>query len=101
MGAIEGTAMSVMKSVRPQTLSPVFVVAFTSLLVPCGGSLALEFCLSDPRVAQVRCSGFVRGSETAVLRVAMMSVIVCPPGGRSLGGAVGFVFSTPQGTIKS
>jgi hypothetical protein len=86
----------VIDNVCLRSLSPAFVVAFLSLLVLLGGSLAFWFCLSDPRAALVRNSGVIGVSVTAVLIVARMSVFVCLPGGRSFGAAVGFVLSAPQ-----
>ena len=75
MGAIGGPAMKAIIGVclRPpsavchRTLSFALVVAFTSLLDLWGGSLALDFCLSDPRVALVRHLGYVGGSASVVL----------------------------------
>ena len=75
MGAIGGIAMKAIGvCLRPpgavchRTLSFTVVVALSSLLDLCGGSLALDFCLSDPRVALARHLGYVGGSASAVLK---------------------------------
>ena len=75
MGAIGSLAVSAIISVclRPliavchSFLSLALVVALSTLLVLWGGSLALSSCLSDPCVALVRHSGFIRSSASAVL----------------------------------
>jgi hypothetical protein len=99
VGAIGDNALFVISVVCQRSVSPAFDVAILSFLNLWCGSLAFGFCLSDPRVALVRNSGRIGGSVTAVLSVVIMSVLVCLPGGRSFGAAVGLVFSAPQGTI--
>ena len=84
-------------SVSSGVLPPSQVDSLLLLFVLFSGSLALWFWLSDARAAFGRGSK-VRGvSVTAVLIVLVVGVFVCLPGGRSLGAAVDFVFSAPQG----